>query len=825
MLVGSLFCTVADGRSGWDNSGKDSLIPLTLSYSSNNVTDAITGHSSEMYSMNESQTGRTITADVVEDLPAKMKLLFSEAPVLNSESKLNLIFDPEVDAPNTEMRIVLPEGLSLVSGDLRWTGSLSKNQVVQINITVKAEMVGNWRVEAVATSKPIAGYPKVCSTQCYVQITETVTHVFDAIPEDSAKVDAARLNDNKNPGHAVESLKGNITVYGYWYYQDKKGISRPVRYALVQLWADAVPSDVCLAATYVQSDGYYKFPPVPKNNGSLSNGYDIYVKVLCDSYPYQIVTVGLSQNDPSKPPITYWSATETHYNVTDGDQDMGTTTVTGDKRECWAIYDNVVDGYFWLLNEVGWCRSKVFATAQDLGSGSRCTGNGMVFYLGDGWNRDTVLHEYGHCIQYAARRGSFPPKAGPDEHYPDSETDGGWAICEGWAEFFPCAVDNTPLMCGGGYGSIESTTYANGPFGHGDYGDWDGDVVEGAVAQVFWDIFDGTSSIDYPWGDEYFGDYISNEFGKLSDIFLYHSPNDIHDFLAQWTPKDSRIWAIFHHARILVPRDLAVTNVTTSQPKVVLGETGHINFTVRNQGDTLETFNITASVDGLTISSFENITLESGSSEIFTVGWNTTGVLKGEHAISARVVVFPKDLNPTDDVGTHVVTVMSPGHDVGINSISLSKVVIGQGYSISVRIDVRNYGIFPEVFNVTVSANSTVIGILSKTYLESGNSTVLALDWDTTGYSMGNYTISVYITPLEGEGDISDNMLTTSTVKVTIPGDVNGDFIANFTDAAQVSQYWQKTAPPAPANVDVNGDGIMDISDAAIIGLNWQKHV
>jgi parallel beta-helix repeat protein len=56
-----------------------------------------------------------------------------------------------------------------------------------------------------------------------------------------------------------------------------------------------------------------------------------------------------------------------------------------------------------------------------------------------------------------------------------------------------------------------------------------------------------------------------------------------------------------------------------------------------------------------------------------------------------------------------------------------------------------------------------------------------------------------------------------------ISGDCNHDGIVNIKDASQVSLYWGKLVPPAPANVDINDDGIINIRDAAMVGLNWQK--
>ena len=94
----------------------------------------------------------------------------------------------------------------------------------------------------------------------------------------------------------------------------------------------------------------------------------------------------------------------------------------------------------------------------------------------------------------------------------------------------------------------------------------------------------------------------------------------------------------------------------------------------------------------------------------------------------------------------------------------------------------------------------------------------------TTSFVIGNYTITAHAGPVYGETDLSDNKRAISPVKITIPGDINGDFFVNIKDASQIGIYWQQNSPPAPANVDINGDGKITIMDATIIGVNWQKH-
>ncbi len=95
--------------------------------------------------------------------------------------------------------------------------------------------------------------------------------------------------------------------------------------------------------------------------------------------------------------------------------------------------------------------------------------------------------------------------------------------------------------------------YADGPFFNGDYGDWDGNTVEGAVANVLWDIYDGVSSTDNPsWDPDGNGDLIDNEFGTFWTIFRDDKPQSMVQVYTAWPDKNDSLRTIFYHARFQV---------------------------------------------------------------------------------------------------------------------------------------------------------------------------------------------------------------------------------------------------------------------------------
>jgi len=180
-------------------------------------------------------------------------------------------------------------------------------------------------------------------------------------------------------------------------------------------------------------------------------------------------------------------------------------------------------------------------------------------------------------------------------------------------------------------------------------------------------------------------------------------------------------------------------------------------------------------------------------------------------------------------VGGYFATIV---HDIAVTNVTLSKTVVGQGYSMPINVTVANQGDFTETFNVTVYAdqNATIIGdeitiATRNVTLTSRNSTIVTFTWDTTDMPYGDYTISAVATPVPGETDTTDNTFIDGTVLVTIPGDINGDGTVNILDAGLISAHWYPGPPIGPLGynpvADINNDGSVNIVDAAIISANW----
>jgi hypothetical protein len=162
-------------------------------------------------------------------------------------------------------------------------------------------------------------------------------------------------------------------------------------------------------------------------------------------------------------------------------------------------------------------------------------------------------------------------------------------------------------------------------------------------------------------------------------------------------------------------------------------------------------------------------------------------------------------------------------HDIGITSVTTSKTIVGQGYNVSINVMLFNSGIDEENVNITVYANTTKIGEINNINIASRNFTISTLPWNTTGFAKGTYTISACASVVPDETYTADNTFTDGEIKVTVPGDVNGNCLCDIQDISILVDKFL-AQPPDPLydpNCDINGDGVIDIADISIAVDNF----
>jgi len=123
--------------------------------------------------------------------------------------------------------------------------------------------------------------------------------------------------------------------------------------------------------------------------------------------------------------------------------------------------------------------------------------------------------------------------------------------------------------------------------------------------------------------------------------------------------------------------------------------------------------------------------------------------------------IYTVRLNITDsdgfmDIEEKTVTVSPvPIHDVAVENVTASPVEVDVGDSVTVKVAVSNEGNAKEAFELKVSYDTTQTNTRSVT-LASGATTTFTFMWDTSGVSLGNWTVMAEALVI-GDEDPTDN--------------------------------------------------------------------
>jgi len=210
--------------------------------------------------------------------------------------------------------------------------------------------------------------------------------------------------------------------------------------------------------------------------------------------------------------------------------------------------------------------------------------------------------------------------------------------------------------------------------------------------------------------------------------------------------------------------DIAVTDVTASPTEVTVGDLVSINVTVVNEGDFIETLNVTAYYDDTAIET-KTVLLLGNKNKTITFTWNTTDVGLGVYTIKANATVVEGE---TDTAGNEMFfdgTVTVLVHDVAVTDVTASPTEVTVGDSVSISVTVVNQGGFTETFTLTIYANTTLIDSRNVT-LTSGISTTETFTWDTSGFATADYVIKAEASVVPDETDTADNTFEGDTVTV-----------------------------------------------------------
>ena len=175
---------------------------------------------------------------------------------------------------------------------------------------------------------------------------------------------------------------------------------------------------------------------------------------------------------------------------------------------------------------------------------------------------------------------------------------------------------------------------------------------------------------------------------------------------------------------------------------------------------------------------------------------------------------------------------LATGQDLAVTNVAMAKTVIMQGYTGNVTVTAFNKGQYTETFSVTAYANTTVIGTQQVSNLGIAGQITLTFTWNTASCPKGNYTISAYAEPVQGETDIANNNFTGGMIHASMVGDLTGatpfvpDGKCDGRDITVVAKCFGTGLgdPRYNPNCDILNRGKIDGRDITIVAKHFGEH-
>lgn len=85
--------------------------------------------------------------------PIGARLAIEGIPSLNNEVSLRLTATSEIDVPDVDVEIKLPDTFELVDGSLSWSGAMVKDQSVELEAAVRPKSLGECQIDGYAQGR------------------------------------------------------------------------------------------------------------------------------------------------------------------------------------------------------------------------------------------------------------------------------------------------------------------------------------------------------------------------------------------------------------------------------------------------------------------------------------------------------------------------------------------------------------------------------------------------------------------------------------------------------------------------------------------------
>ena len=127
------------------------------------------------------------------------------------------------------------------------------------------------------------------------------------------------------------------------------------------------------------------------------------------------------------------------------------------------------------------------------------------------------------------------------------------------------------------------------------------------------------------------------------------------------------------------------------------------------------------------------------------------------------------------------VTVDLSSSGITIVNVTSGQSFVEQGFSVNLTATVDNTGSSATTFNLTFCANNFPLNTQTVT-LAGQSSGAPYFDWNTTGFALGNYTLSAFAWSASEKTIVVYSYFVGGKILVTCPGDLTGHFKVDFRD-------------------------------------------
>ncbi len=518
------------------------------------ILGAVSAHSvSSSYSTTAAQRDDTFT-------PIHTALAIDQYPQLGQTATLTCEITTVVDAPGTQARLELPADTRLVEGSLSWQGDLLVNQPVQLIAKIAFNTLGEKSLYCRALRPVDADNTWGDLAELYLTVGQANSQAgFAPIPlEQQAHLAVqAKAGDGKavqnspqssyhpsygqgvEPPQALDAKpvgvqlapvpdapQGSLTITGQFHY-----FGRNDEYMSAEMLVEVIKGDdgSHLAWCYTGLNGNYSCGPFT-NPGSAGVRILWYSWVSYNPYGDILATVNPDWGTNNDISHTY-KVSIPIFTFADGTHDVGDWyIVNGDtyERAFWVTTD-LENAWRYIFFGTGINQNPVETTGPGTVQWKIDSTDGTYYSLGgnihltgiDPLSNTTADHEYGHNVMYSKYGKWFPSNDCPSPHYIQliSGYHCGWT--EGWADFFPLAINNDPVYRWGSGASLNLETPTWGTF------NWDnGDRVEGRVAGALWDILDNVKD-----GDDTYSD---GGIANIWDTLFHQTDSAFSEYWAAW---------------------------------------------------------------------------------------------------------------------------------------------------------------------------------------------------------------------------------------------------------------------------------------------------